>query len=81
MTVLVEMEVVVTGGGVEVVVDVLVTVLMEVSVVVLTDVSVVVVVVVVGVGFIGPSEFNKHRKTPVQANTQTTVSINCLAIT
>ena len=74
VTVLVEMEVVVT-------VDVLVTVLMEVSVVVLTDVSVVVVVVVVGVGFIGPSEFNKHRKTPVQANTQTTVSINCLVIT
>ena len=51
-----------------------VVLLVEVSVVVLTDVS----VVVVGVGFIGPSEFNKHRKTPVQANTQTTVSINCL---
>ena len=35
---------------------------MEVSVVVLTDVSVVVAVVVVGVGFIGPSEFEKNTE-------------------
>ena len=48
----VEMDVEVTGSGVEV------TVLVEVSVVVLTDVS----VVVVGVGFIGQSEFEKKTE-------------------
>ena len=55
------------------------TVLVEVSVVVLTDVS----VVVVGVGFIGQSEFEKktQKNSTAEANTYTTVSINCLAIT